>query len=193
MSTLRNTGLAAVAFAVLSLAAAFPACAQSAGSIQAGYDAANDVMLLKINNSFFQDFTNVTLTETLLADPSVTDSVNLGTIGAGKSATSDVDFLFPVTFGDNPDDLFVGQPFDVTLTADYLGATHTVTFNQDNNATGGYVQFEGIGEGPNGIDDLPVSLTKVADFAVPEPGSLGLLVGSGFVGAGFLLRRRLRK
>src|SRR5262249_39447153 len=98
MSSARKFGLIGAVCALAAVAVSRPARAQE--TILGGYDANNNTMILVINNSGKTDFTNVSLTETLIADPSITDSITIGTIKAGTSATSDKDFFFPITFGD---------------------------------------------------------------------------------------------
>lgn len=192
----------ALAGALLGLAAPQGAQAQTSplGTVLGGYltnqDANQDRMTIIVNNLTLTDFTDVTLTYLLPATPgfsAVTDSFNYGTIAANGSRSLDLS-LFP-DFGRDPAHTFPDvAPFDVTLTAQDGATRLTTTFSQDNNSTGGFVGFEGIGEA--GHDPyLPVTPTQVGTLAsapVPEastPVSLGLfLLGMG----GLALRARRR-
>lgn len=194
---IRNVSL----FAALGIAAfAMPAHAATPGIVTAGYitnaDPNLDHIQMTISNLSSSALSDVTLTENLPANPNVLgsvpviDSVMVGTINAGNSATSDTNFFFPNDFGNNPA-TFYTSPFDVTVTALENGALFSTTFNQDQNASGKFVGFEGIGENGN-PPYQPVPPTVVGKLAaVPEPKSLVALA----LGAGGLLflgfRRRV--
>lgn len=190
----RGVGLAGTLLALVVPHAAFA----QAGTVLAGYatnvDANQDHMTMTVNNLTATDFTNVTVTELLPAtasDPAVSDTFNFGTVAANGSLDLDLSVL--PDFGRDPAHTapFL-TPFDVTVTAQEGAILLSTTFNQDNNATGGFVGFEGVGEGGN-APYLPVAPTQVGILApVPEVSttvSLGLfIVGLG----GLALRTRRR-
>ena len=170
------------------------------GTVLGGYltspDANQDRMTIIVNNLTLTDFTNVTLSYLLPASPgfsAVQDSFNYGTLAANSSLSLNL-AVFP-EFGRDPAHTFPDvAPFDVTVTAQDGSVLLATTFNQDTNASGGFVGFEGIGE-PGHDPYLPVTPTTVGVFApaaVPEASgmvSLGLLVlGLG----GLTLRARRR-
>ncbi len=177
-----KTILGSLALAGALLAAPHAARAQ-AGSVFAGYstnaDANQDRMTLTVNNLSAADFTNLTLTE-LLPDAvtPVSDTYNYGTLAANGSLNLDLSLL--TDFGLNPAQTFPGiAPLTLTVTAQQGATLLTTTFTQDANATGGYVQFEGIGEGTSAPFQT-VAPARVGVLApVPEASttvSLGLLM-----------------
>lgn len=175
----------ALALAGALLAAPHAARAQ-AGAVSGGYatnvDANQDHMTLTVNDLTSTGFTNLTVTEMLPADangPAVSDSYNYGTVAANGSL--DLDLSFMPDFGRDPAHTapFL-TPFSVTVTAQQGATLLATTFSQDTNATGGYVQFEGVGEGANAPYQT-VASTRVGVLApaVPEASttvSLGLLM-----------------
>jgi hypothetical protein len=184
-----KTILGALALAGALLAAPRAAHAQTSplGTVLGGYltspDANQDRMTLIVNNLTLTDFTNVTLTYLLPASPgfsAVTDSFDYGTVAANGSRSLDLS-LFP-DFGRDPAHTFPDvAPFDVTLTAQDGATLLTTTFSQDANDTGGFVEFEGIGEA--GHDPYqpvtPVQVGTLTAAPVPEASttvSLGLLL-----------------
>jgi len=196
MHTKLITGGLALAGALLSLA---PQAAHAqAGTVFGGYstnvDANQDHMTLTINDLTSVGFTNVTLTALLPADangPAVTDSYNYGAVAANGSLSLDLSLL--PEFGQDPAHTFPNvAPFSMTVTALQGTTSLTTTFSQDINASNGYVQFEGIGEGAN-TPYQAVEPARVGVLApVPEASSmvtLGLLLlGMG----GLALRARRR-
>ena len=184
-----KTILGALALAGALLAAPRAAHAQTSplGTVLGGYltspDANQDRMTLIVNNLTLTDFTNVTLTYLLPASPgfsAVTDSFDYGTVAANGSRSLDLS-LFP-DFGRDPAHTFPDvAPCDVTLTAQDGATLLTTTFSQDANDTGGFVEFEGIGEA--GHDPYqpvtPVQVGTLTAAPVPEASttvSLGLLL-----------------
>lgn len=188
-----------LALAGALLAAPHAARAQ-AGTVFAGYstntDVNQDAMTLTVNNLSSVGFTDLTVTEFLPADingPGVTDSFNFGTVAANGFLNLDLSPL--PDFGRDPAHTFPGiAPFSMTVTA-YQGASLlTTTFSQDTNASGGYVQFEGIGEGAS-TPYQAVAPTHVGDLSpapVPEASTASglalFLLGLG----GLALRSRRR-
>jgi len=171
-----------------------------AGTVFGGYaasvDANQDHMTLTVNNLTSTAFTNLTVTELLPADingPAVSDMYNYGTVAANGSLDLDLSFL--PDFGRDPAHTFPGiAPLTMTVTAQQGAALLATTFSQDVNATGGYVQFEGIGEGTHAPYQAvaPTRVGVLAPAPVPEAPttvSLGLfLLGLG----GLALRARGR-
>ncbi|MDQ2801008.1 MAG: PEP-CTERM sorting domain-containing protein, partial [Armatimonadota bacterium] len=169
------------------------------GTVLGGYitnqDVNQDRMTIIVNNLTLADFTDVTLNYNLPASGSflaVTGSFDYGTISANGSRSLDLS-VFP-DFGQDPAHTFPDvAPFDITVTANDGGTfLSTDVFNQDTNTSGGFVGFEGIGEGAN-APYLPVAPTQVGILApVPEASttvSLGLLM-LGLGGLALRARRR---
>ncbi len=186
-----------LALAGALLAAPHMARAQ-AGAVFGGYataaDANQDHITLTVSDLTAADFSNLTLTALLPADsngPAVSDSYNFGTVAANGSLDLDLSVL--PDFGRDPAHTFPGiAPLTFTVTAQQGTTLLTSTFSQTVNATGGYVQFEGIGEGANDpyVAVAPAQVGVLA--AVPEAStffSAGLLLlGLG----GLTLRARRR-
>lgn len=131
---------------------------------------------LTLNNGYNFDLTGVTLTETRLDVPSITDSTLIGTLAAGKSITSDADFLFPASFGNQPentqfDPQGLPAPFTLSVTGQGSnGQSYGFSFKQTYNP-----------------DASPAAIA-----AVPETGTIGLLAaGLGLFGFAGLRRGRL--
>ncbi len=180
------------------LAAPHAAGAQAAGTVFGGYftspDANQDHITLTVNDLSAISFTNLTVTELLPADvngPAVLDSYNFGTVTPNGSLALDLSVM--PDFGRDPAHTFPNvAPLTFTVAAQQGATLLSSTFSQKVNATGGYVQFEGIGEGTNDpyVSVAPAQVGVLA--AVPEAStffSAGLLLlGLG----GLTLRARRR-
>lgn len=201
-NTLRNMTLTAAGIALAGLLAAPPAARAQAGTVFGGYvtstDANQDHMALTVNNLSGFDFTDLTVTELLAADaagPAVSSSFNFGTVAANGSLILDMSPL--PDFGRDPAHTFPGiAPFGVTVTARQGTTLLTTSFSQATNATGGYVQFEGIGEGTSAPYQAvqPVRLGVLAPAAAPVPeASTAVSLGVVLLALGGLAQRARRR
>ncbi len=187
----------ALALSGVLLAAPHAAHAQ-AGAVTGGYftapDANKDHITLSVSNFSAIDFTDLTLTALLPADSfnsAVSDSYNFGSVPA--SGSLDLDLSVLPDFGADPAHTFPGiAPLTFTVTAKQGGTLLTSTFSQSSNASGGYVQFEGIGEGTSD-PYLAVAPTRIGLLA-PVPEASTLVSAGLFLLAlgGLTLRARLR-